>query len=101
MFQRTNTEAIMTLMKYSLDLSNPWVTKYYGKENGDRNNQSLGDNRNIFKVWLTNGGNELLKIFSMNGRHLFPHEYGLVSFIKYKVLNEVPYTSTCVYSLII
>ena len=94
MFQTKNTETIMSLMKHSLDLSNPWLTKYYGKENVGRNKQSLDDNRDIFKAWLANGGNEILNMFSTNGRHDFPHEYGLVPVIKCITHNEDSYTSS-------
>ena len=76
-------------MKYSLDLSNPWLTKYFGNGNMDCNKQSLEDNHDIFKVWLANSGHEILKLFSTNGRHDFAHKYGLVPNIKYRFLNEV------------
>ena len=80
----------MTLMKYSFDFSNPWLTKYYGKENCDCEKQSFGDNRNIFQSWINRGGKKLLDIFSINGRHSFPHEYGLVSFINTTFLTNCP-----------
>ena len=74
MFHRRNTDTIMTLMKYSLDLSNPWITQYYQAENDDM--QTLQDNRNMYKLWVTGSENELIKLFSKKGQHNFPNEYG-------------------------
>ena len=74
MFHRRNTDTIMTLMKYSLDLSNPWITQYYQAENDDM--QTLQDNRNMYKLWVTGSENELIKLFLKKGQHNFPNEYG-------------------------
>ncbi len=74
MFHRRNTDTIMTLMKYSLDLSNPWITQYYQAENDDM--QTLQDNRNMYKLWVTGSENELIKLFSKKGQNNFPNEYG-------------------------
>ena len=87
-FQRTNTETIMSLMKYSLDLTHPWLTKYWGKEKIGPHKQSFRDNRDIFEAWLDNSGNDLLNIFATNGTHQFPYDYGLVPDINYKVVKE-------------
>ena len=73
-FHRRNTDKIMTLLKYSLDMSNPWITQYYKGEKEDK--QTLGDNRDMYKLWLTNRDNELINLFSKNGRDNFPQEYG-------------------------
>ena len=100
LFEKTNIETIMSLMKYSLDLSNPWLTKYSAKENVERNNQALDENRDIFKVWLANGGNEMSNIFSTNGTHDFLHEYGWVAEIKYKFLNGLSYTFPMFHALL-
>ena len=66
MFHRNNTAMIITLMKYSLDLSSPWVTQYYQAEKERHDKLSIGDNRNLYKVWLTMTGNEILDLFSKN-----------------------------------
>ena len=75
MFNRNNTESIMTLMKYSLDLSHPWITKYYQTEKGD-DKQTFGESRDMYKVWQSMTGNEMLDLFSKNGRHNFLEERG-------------------------
>ena len=71
MFHRSNIESIMSLMKYSLDLSNPWVTQYYQMENEDHDKQTLGDNRDIYKFWLTMSDNRMLDLFLKDERHNF------------------------------
>ena len=83
MFRRKNTEAIMTLMKYSLDLSIPWVTQYYSEEKDDQDAQTFEDNRDLYKVWLANGGNEMLNIFSKDQRQRFLNANGYVTRMKY------------------
>ena len=75
-FHGNNTEAIMTLMKYSLDTTSPWITQYYDKNREDNGSQTLGDNRDMYKLWLGNSDNEILKLFSKTGGHNFPKEYG-------------------------
>ena len=82
MFHRSNTDSIMTLMKYSLDLSNPWVTQYYPTDKEGHDKQTLGDNRDIYKVWLGMTANEMLKLFSKNGRHYFLEANGYLNKIK-------------------
>jgi hypothetical protein len=69
-------------MKYSLDLSNPWVTQYYPTDKEGPDKQTLGDNRDIYKVWLGMTANEMLKLFSKNGRHNFLEANGYLSKIE-------------------
>ena len=69
-------EAIMTLMKYSLDMSNPWVTQYYEQADEDNNTQTFGDNRDINRLWITMSDNEMLKLFSKNGKYNFEKQWG-------------------------
>ena len=69
MFHRTNTATIMTLMKYSLEMSTPWITQYYRAENEGLNKQTLGDNRLMYKAWLATNGNEMLVLFATNGQN--------------------------------
>ena len=76
MFHRSNTETIMMLMKYSLDLSTPWVTQYYPSEKEGQDPQTSGDNRNMYKVWLPTSGSGILDLFSKNGQYNFLEENG-------------------------
>ena len=75
-FHRNNTGAIMTLMKYSLEMSNPWVTQYHKESDENSDMQTFGDNRDMHKLWLTSSGNEMLNFLSENGKNNFPQEYG-------------------------
>ena len=76
MFHKSNTESIMPLMKYSLDISNPWVPQYYATEKEGYEKQTFGDNRDIYKLWLNMSGNKMRELFSKNGRHNFLEENG-------------------------
>ena len=66
----------MTLMKYSLDMSNPWITKYYKEAQEDNDTQTFGDNRDIYKLWISQSDNEMLKLLSKIDRYNFEQEYG-------------------------
>ena len=87
MFQRTNTETIMALMKYSLELSHPWITQYYPAEKEGRNKQTLGDNRLMYKAWLATSGNEMLNLISKNGQNDFLEQTGYLDRIKFYDYN--------------
>ena len=66
----------MTLMKYSLDMSNPWVTQYHEGTQEDNDTQTFGDNRDMYKLWITKSDNEMLRLLSKNGHYNFAGEYG-------------------------
>ena len=73
----------MTLMKYSLDMSNPWVTQYHKEVYENSHTQTFGDNRDMYKLWLTNSDNEILNLLSRNGKNNFLQEYGYESKMKF------------------
>ena len=73
-FRRSNTQQIMSLMKYSLDLSNPWIPQYYHSYEDDDAMQTFGATRDLYKVWLAESDDELLKL---SNRELnFAQEFG-------------------------
>ena len=80
-FNRNNIQQIMSLMKYSLDLSNPWISQYYQGYGNDASKQIVGATRSLYKVWLAKGDNELLNLLSKDGNLNFPRSFGYVSFI--------------------
>ena len=60
---RSNVEHILTLMKYSLDVSDPWIPQYY-KTNISQDVHSIQPTCNLFKVWLLGERNSLRKLIS-------------------------------------
>ena len=63
-------------MKYSLDLSNPWISRYYQGDGNDASRQGVGAMRSLYKVWLAKGDDELLKTFSKDGDLNFLQRFG-------------------------
>ena len=57
MYHHGNIEKIMELLKYSLDLSKPWISKYYRRslQNGNRNQEATAD-RDLDKIWMAKMG---------------------------------------------
>ena len=82
MFQRSNIEQIMTLMKFSLDLTSPWINKYYTspKESQlsqrceDQSSDEFHEMRDLYKVWLAGDG--ISTSVFQNGLESFLHEFG-------------------------
>ena len=60
-------QQIMLLMKYSLDLSNPWIPQYYQGYTSDASKQTIEAKRALYKVWLAEEDDELLKMLSTSG----------------------------------
>ena len=58
LFNRINMKMIMTLMKYSLDLSDPWIPQYYNYYQTPYK-QTLQSSRNLYKKWLAEEENDL------------------------------------------
>ena len=75
-FRRSNIQQIMSLMKYSLDLSNPWISQYYHNYEEDEDMQTLRTTRDLYKGWLAEGDDELLKLLSTNGEINFLQGFG-------------------------
>ena len=66
----------MSLMKYSLDLSNPRISQYYYSYKDDKAKPTFGTMRDLYKVWLAESDNELLKLLSTNGELNFLAGFG-------------------------
>ena len=71
-FDRKNTERIMILMKYSLGLSAPWISKHYMTSN-EIENITLGTTTNFHKLWIIVHDDELRKLFSRNRKQDLVH----------------------------
>ena len=57
-FRRSNLPQILKLMKYSLELSDSWLSQYYGfGENGDVD--LFRKNRELLRLWIPNDDDEL------------------------------------------
>ena len=63
-------------MKYSLDLSNPWISQYYRSYKDDESKQTSGAMRYLYKVWLAEGNDELLKLFTTKDDLNFLQNFG-------------------------
>ena len=51
----------MTLMKYSLELSDPWISQYHGyNEHGGM--ETYKERKDLRRLWLTDDDNELRKL---------------------------------------
>ena len=75
-FRRSNIQQIMLLMKYSLDLSNPWTSQYYQGHEDNETKQTVGNTRDLYKVWPAEHDDELLKLFSTAGNLNFLQSFG-------------------------
>ena len=75
-YKNANTKQIMALMKYSLDISNPWISQYLAKPK----NKPFGNNRYISrqmsKSWFAKNNEELLKLFSRTQDMNFLNSFG-------------------------
>ena len=63
LFNRSNHKVVMTLMKYSLDLTDPWIPHYYNS-NGNNKGQSTLLSRDLYKTWLAKENNEFKRLVS-------------------------------------
>ena len=59
-FQRSNLPQILTLMKYSLELSDPWISQYhnYHEQAGVA---QFRKRRELHRLWITDNDKELRK----------------------------------------
>ena len=73
-------------MKYSLDLTNPWITKYYDSSARDQELQTGGSGnidyfprrRDLYKFWLAD--DELSHPMLLNRKDSWLDEFGYVKF---------------------
>ena len=74
-------------MKYSLDLTNPWITKYYDSSARDQELQTGGSGnidyfprrRDLYKFWLAD--DELSHSILLNGNEDWMGKFGYVNFL--------------------
>lgn len=65
-----NIEELMLLLKFSLDLSRPWISQYYTRGDLDRKTSSI--TRDIDKTWMAQVGRFLLETqYAPDNRLLF------------------------------
>ena len=75
-FRRSNIQQIMSLMKYSLDISNPWISQYFHNYTDAESTQSAGSMRDMYKIWLAENNDELLELFSSSDDLNFLRNFG-------------------------
>ena len=68
----------MGLMKYSLDLSTPWIPQYYGSTNAQDMRIDRNEQRHMTKLWLNENKESVLKIFPNNTDFTFLENFGYV-----------------------
>ena len=67
-FRRSNLPQILTIMKYSLELSDPWISQYHSyREHAGKN--PFGERRELHRLWITDDDEELGK-FMVNASSL-------------------------------
>jgi hypothetical protein len=76
LFQRNNIEQIMALMKYSLELSSPWIPHYYKNDGEQEIMKNSMINKYMYKAWLIEDDVSLLNLFSKNENFDFLKEFG-------------------------
>ena len=66
-YNNANSQQIMALMKYSLDLSNPWITQYF--EQKDNTDSEFNDDvrRLISQSWFTTNHDPIVNSLSRKG----------------------------------
>ena len=74
--KNTNIQQIMSLMKYSLDLSNPWITQYFKKQGKSEIGLNANFNRFLSKFWLKENKDSVMELFARNGNVEFPQSFG-------------------------
>ena len=68
--RNTNFKQIMTLMKYSLDISKPWVSQYHKKAFNSY------VSRHLSKAWFANTKDSIMKLFSNEQNMSFLKTFG-------------------------
>ena len=63
LYKSNNIQQVMSIMKYSLELSNPWIFQYYKTLRGNGIIYDKERIKQIPKVWMAENKNEALKIF--------------------------------------
>ena len=76
LFRRSNMQQIMSLMKYSLDLSNPWISQYFNYHTKDKSTLDRGSMRALYKIWFAKNHDELLELFPTSGDLNFFKDFG-------------------------
>ena len=67
-YNNANSQQIMALMKYSLDLSNPWITQYF--EQKDDSDSKFNDEvrRLISQSWFAGNHDPIVNSLSREGK---------------------------------
>ena len=67
LFRSENTRTIMSIMKYSLDLSNPWISRYYQQQKDGQERPKHIAARDLYRIWLAEEDNEMVRMISNSG----------------------------------
>ena len=63
LFVHQNLQRIMGLMKYSLEATNPWITKYFDKYK-EKDSVNFLSIRNFFNFWISSYDDELKRLIN-------------------------------------
>ena len=63
-------------MRYSLDLSNPWIPQYVQNCEDCDSKQNFRAIRDAYKVWLAQNNEDLTTLFSTSRDLDFLHKFG-------------------------
>ena len=75
-YNNGNRKQIMGLMRYSLDLSTPWISQYYGNPNDQDMTLNSEVSRYMRKLWLTESNDPMFEIFPENTDFDFLGNFG-------------------------
>ena len=76
LYKNTNIQQIMALMKYSMDISNPWISQYDGMAREKEFEHRSDVNRHLGKAWLAENNEVLLRLFSEKTNMNFLRQFG-------------------------
>lgn len=67
----------MTLLKFSIDLSKPWISQYYNRENQDgKPKKGISTTRDLNKIWMAEIGQTALVTQTDHGGNHFAANLG-------------------------
>lgn len=74
--KRANLKPVMSLMKHSLELTNPWYSHYYNNQDDNEIKYDSEMVKYLNKAWLVENNDAVMKIFSDNPNGDFLHQFG-------------------------
>ena len=75
-FKNTNLKQVMSLMRHSLDLTNPSISHYYKKRKYNGTGYNLKSIKSLSKEWLFETEDEIMKLFPGKPNGDFLQQFG-------------------------